>query len=130
MNTHRTLQLVAGFLLVVLAPMILVPFFQSRAEFPRTPGGMGDDPDEAILKAAGVPSDGPGLAALFRRMAVGEVPDVHQLVRRLGSPEFAEREEATRAITAVGRAALPALKEARHEPDAEIARRANECLKI
>lgn len=130
MNSHRTLQLIAGLLLAVLAPAILVHFFQSRAAFPGGRGETGDDPDEAILKAAGVPSDGPGLAALFRGMTVPEVPDLAQLVRRLGSPEFAERDEATRVITAAGRAALPAHKEARHDPDAEIARRAGECFRV
>jgi hypothetical protein len=54
-----------------------------------------------------------------------EPPSVDALIQRLGSNEFAEREEATRALDALGPAALDALKKAAHSPDLEVRQRAS-----
>jgi HEAT repeat protein len=47
-----------------------------------------------------------------------------ELVRRLGDGSFEQRERADAELLALGRAALPLLREAAKDPDAEIARRA------
>jgi len=54
--------------------------------------------------------------------ATGEPVAEH--IRKLGSPDFARREEATRALEQVGATALPALLEAEKHPDPEVRRRA------
>ncbi len=51
-------------------------------------------------------------------------PDPETLVRRLGSPRFVEREEATTALLDLGRDAVRALKSARVDGDAEVQARA------
>jgi hypothetical protein len=51
-------------------------------------------------------------------------PDLAQLIRQLGSDEFAEREAASKALQAVGEAALDALEEATQSADAEVRHRA------
>src|SRR5689334_3293042 len=51
-------------------------------------------------------------------------PAARDLVARLGSPRFAERESASDAIRALGSEALPALPGAREAPDPEIQNRA------
>src|SRR5439155_19989928 len=56
-------------------------------------------------------------------------PDqIARLVAQLGSARFAEREAATRALDAIGDAALDALKTAATAADAETRRRASELL--
>lgn len=53
-----------------------------------------------------------------------------RLVKQLGSPNFPEREAATRALEVMGERALPALqKAARDDKDAEVRRRAAEIIK-
>lgn len=49
-----------------------------------------------------------------------------ELVQRLGAGRYAEREAASEALEALGAEALPALRAARDDPDAEIRRRAGE----
>jgi hypothetical protein len=51
--------------------------------------------------------------------------DIERLIRQLGSDEFAEREEATRGLEAVGEPALPALRKAAAAGDAEVRLRAS-----
>ncbi|HZT82601.1 MAG TPA: HEAT repeat domain-containing protein, partial [Gemmataceae bacterium] len=86
--------------------------------------------DEKLLKEAKVATDGPGLLAFLRK----RVPDdegrqkVAALVRRLGSDDFPAREEATKALVAVGPPALPLLRQALNDPDAEVKRRARGCI--
>jgi hypothetical protein len=58
----------------------------------------------------------------------GESADPARLVQRLGSPRFAEREAAFKALDALGPAALPALKTAAKSADAEVRQRAGELL--
>jgi hypothetical protein len=55
--------------------------------------------------------------------APGDGPE--ELVARLGSPRFAEREAAEEALKRLGRPALPALRKARSAPDLEIRVRAS-----
>lgn len=86
--------------------------------------------DEKVLQAAGVPTDGPGLVDFFRKRTRGHVErgKIEALIKRLGDEDFAVREQATRALMALGEAAVPALKQAAKEGDAETQSRAKRCL--
>jgi hypothetical protein len=57
-----------------------------------------------------------------------ETPPVTQWVARLGSPDFKERTEATRALDALGAPALEALRQAAASDDAEVRRRAHDLV--
>jgi HEAT repeat protein len=71
-------------------------------------------------------TDGPTLLEEFRRRTL--TPEAaartRALVRRLGDGSFSERERATAELIALGRVALPVLREAARDPDAEVAHRA------
>ncbi len=86
--------------------------------------------DEKVVKEAGVGVDGPALLAYFRERsrAGADVQRMEALVRQLGDVRFEARESAMKALLARGAAAAPLLREARRDPDAEIARRAALCL--
>lgn len=58
----------------------------------------------------------------------GPAPDVRDLVARLGAPRYADREAAAEAILALGREALPALREARDAEDPEVRSRVEAIL--
>jgi HEAT repeat protein len=86
---------------------------------------------EQTLKAAGVATDGPGLLDYIRKFTLSEA-DRQRLaaaVRRLGDPDFPERERASRLLVAAGRLAVPFLKPALGDSDPEVARRAARSLK-
>jgi hypothetical protein len=53
---------------------------------------------------------------------------VEQLVRQLGDNDYHKRDEASRALQAAGARALPALRLAIHDPDAEVRRRVNDLI--
>ncbi|HTK75005.1 MAG TPA: hypothetical protein VL371_07070 [Gemmataceae bacterium] len=57
-----------------------------------------------------------------------DASDAERLVQRLGSPRFAEREAAFKALDALGAVALPALRNAAKSKDAEVRQRAGELL--
>jgi hypothetical protein len=82
-----------------------------------------DAGDVRILKGAGVRADDEGLLAYFR-----DLQHVQALVGRLGSDSYAEREEATRRLTALGGVAWAQLDRASRSADPEIARRASSLL--
>jgi len=88
--------------------------------------------DEEILRRVGLPADGPGLLALFRK----RTPDaeaqtrIRSLIAQLGSASFAEREEASEELAACGVAAVGLLRQATHHEDLEIRRRAKDVLAI
>jgi HEAT repeat protein len=87
--------------------------------------------DEATCKAAGQATDGPALLEFFRQRTLSEA-DLARLsatVRRLGDPSYRLRAEATSILCAVGRAALPLLRQAVRDPDPEVMRRAEVCLR-
>ncbi|HZT81773.1 MAG TPA: HEAT repeat domain-containing protein [Gemmataceae bacterium] len=86
--------------------------------------------DEQALRAAKLPTDGPGLLAFFKARTPSDA-DREKLaatVRRLGDESFEVREQATRELIARGRSAVPFLRPALRDPDPEIARRAARCL--
>src|SRR5215831_16992492 len=73
------------------------------------------DPDEAALKEAKIATYDDALLAFLRRRSGNDkdLRDLENLVRRLGSAEFTEREEASKRLVALGWAALSRLREAR-----------------
>jgi hypothetical protein len=88
------------------------------------------DADVSILKAAGIPTDGPGLAAYVKQRTATGADEAHMkvLVRQLGDDEFKAREAASRQLVMLGVRARPYLQAALKETDPEIVRRAQDCL--
>lgn len=86
--------------------------------------------DQIALKKAGLPTDGPGLAAYFKQhtLTVSNETRITALVRQLGDDEFKKREEASRQLVKLGGRARAFLQAAVKDPDPEIARRAQDCL--
>jgi hypothetical protein len=86
--------------------------------------------DVRTLKDADVRADDEGLLAYLRGLKPGsEVRrQIKGLIASLGSDSFAEREEATRRLTALAVAARLDLEQATHSSDREVARRAKAIL--
>src|SRR5215468_2437268 len=89
------------------------------------------DPDEAVLRRAGVPTDDRGLLAFFRDRAGNDkdLTRLDSLIRQLGSPTFKTREEAAERLVRLGPAVDEALSEAMRSKDSEIAGRAKTILR-
>lgn len=88
------------------------------------------DTDVSVLKAAGIPTDGPGLAAYFKNRTISTSKEerIKGLVRQLGDDQFKKREEASRQLVMFGVKARPFLQAALKDADPEIVRRAHDCL--
>src|SRR5437764_11529207 len=88
------------------------------------------DADEQRLQQAGVRSDGPSLLAFFQKRTarVGQ-DEVRDLVRQLSVRSFSTRERAAKTLVERGASAVPQLLQATQSPDAEVRRRAVECLR-
>jgi HEAT repeat protein len=71
-------------------------------------------------------TDGPELLDEFRRRTLTPetMSRARALIAKLGDVSFPVREAAATDVAALGRVALPLLREAAHDPDAEVARRA------
>jgi HEAT repeat protein len=84
--------------------------------------------DERLLKDAGVAAEGPALLDFFRKrtLTAADRADLDRLIRQLGSDNFDEREAASKRLPEYGTTALPALRTAANDADAERARRARE----
>jgi HEAT repeat protein len=87
--------------------------------------------DEEVLKAAKVATDGPALLDYLRRHTLdgGSEARLRALVRQLGDDSFDRRERASRELAALGGLARPFLRQALSDPDAEVRRRAEDCLR-
>ncbi len=87
--------------------------------------------DEELLKEAKVAADGPALLDYLRRhtLDAGSEARVQALVRQLGDDSFDKRERASRELLALGGLARPFLRQAVSSPDAEVRRRAEDCLR-
>jgi hypothetical protein len=83
--------------------------------------------EEKALKQMGVPVNGDGAVAHLRVLNVTDA-DMRKWIAGLGSAIFKEREQAARALQAQGPRAIPLLKEALKNPEAEVSRRAKACL--
>jgi HEAT repeat protein len=88
----------------------------ARAE----PAGLAD---EALLKDAGVGTDGAGLLAFFRLRAAGAAPAdrLSDLAEQLGAPAAADREKACGELVGIGTPALPVLRQLVKDPDNAVA---------
>ncbi len=86
--------------------------------------------DERVVKEAGINPDAAGLLAYFRERTPTAEDDkrLRALVRQLGDEQFAVREKATKELVRRGLPAVPLLRQAQRDPDAEVARRAAQCL--
>src|SRR5262249_1928150 len=78
---------------------------------------------EKILQEAKIATDGASLLQFFRDRSRGEGrPNrLATLVRQLGDDSFDVREKASRELMAVGKEALPFLRDAVRSPDLEVA---------
>jgi outer membrane protein assembly factor BamB len=87
--------------------------------------------DEGILKDAGVGTSGEALLDFFRKRTLSADDDAKLvgLVRRLGDLSFTVREQATTDLIGLGRTARKHLQTALEDPDPEIVRRAERCLR-
>jgi outer membrane protein assembly factor BamB len=108
---------------LVLTTALFLPGASVRAEYDPVP-------DEKLLRQAGIATTADGLVGFIRKQSPTEADrrQIDKLVRQLGSSSFEEREAAQRDLVAWGLPALPALKRAIDDPDAEIIRRARECV--
>jgi hypothetical protein len=86
--------------------------------------------DEATCKAAGQGTNGPALLDFFRKRTLSdaEVEKLGETVRRLGDRSYRVRTEASASLLAAGQVAVPLLRQALQESDAEVVRRAEQCL--
>jgi HEAT repeat protein len=87
------------------------------------------NPDEELLREAKIGTDGPGLLAFFRERTPADEDLLHpeRLLQQLASPSFDKREEASRKLIRLERLALPLVRQAESDQDAEVARRAKDC---
>src|SRR5947209_13045236 len=86
--------------------------------------------DEQTLRAADLPTDGPGLLDFLHRRALLDTDRLHiqTLIRKLGDDDFDVREKTTADLKAMGPAVRPMLREALQDPDPEVRFRAQRCL--
>ncbi len=82
--------------------------------------------DELFLNGAGIGTEPAALCDLLRNHSRTDADTrlLDKLVRQLGDEDFDRREQAERAITAMGRPALDRLAQARRDADPEVSRRA------
>src|SRR5262245_9886795 len=87
--------------------------------------------DEQTLKSAGIGSEGPALLAYLRKAveADGAAARIKDLVKQLGDANLEKRESATAELTKLGAPAVPYLRQALRNGDAESRDRAQRCLK-
>ncbi len=68
------------------------------------------------------------LEVAFAPPAAGGDKDTSELVRRLASPRYAERQAATRQLEVLGESALPALRQAARDGEPEVSQRAAQLI--
>jgi hypothetical protein len=110
------------------------PLLGALAALALVPLGAAADPgaDEQTLRDAGVATDGRGLLLFFRQRTLREADrdKIAAMIARLGDDSFDEREKASCELLALGGRAEPQLREAAERGrDAEIKRRAEDCLR-
>jgi hypothetical protein len=94
------------------------------------PAADDGSPDEQILKAAKIGTDGPALLDYLRKRTTPrtDADKIKTLIRQLGDDSFDVREEATAELIRLSHAARQYLEEAVRDADVERARRAAACL--
>jgi HEAT repeat protein len=88
--------------------------------------------DEVLLQKAKLPSDAAALVEFFRKRTLheGDGTRIQAWIKQLGGDRFKEREEASRRLVEVGKAALGQIRLAAKSSDQEVARRAEICLEM
>jgi hypothetical protein len=83
------------------------------------------------LKNAGLAVDGPSLLQFFRKRTLTEAGQqrIEILVKDLGDNSYKVRVKASSELVALGAVAVPYLRRAVKNPDLEVSRRAEDCLK-
>ncbi len=108
------------FLGLALSLFVLLPLRGADDSIPQA---------EQILQRAGLATDDRALLTFFRERTISLDPhDVARFINELGSPTFARREAASRALIALGVRVTPFLEAARRSPDPEVRRRIEDCL--
>ncbi|HTU91670.1 MAG TPA: HEAT repeat domain-containing protein [Gemmataceae bacterium] len=95
-----------------------------------SPSGSGD---EGLLRSLGISPDGPGLLTYFHVRGRGQVKpeQLAALIEQLGDKSPLAARKACAELTAIGAAAVPALRQAVKDPDRyQIARLAQRCLQV
>jgi HEAT repeat protein len=89
------------------------------------------NPEEAILKAAGIATETKDLLDFFRRRTLPAAGQdrLETLVQKLGDDTFVIREAASSELIGIGSPAVPYLDRALKSEDLEVARRAEDCLR-
>ncbi|MCI0457574.1 MAG: HEAT repeat domain-containing protein [Gemmataceae bacterium] len=88
------------------------------------------DPDETLLREAGIGTDAASLTAFLHKQSASnaDFQNLNSLIRQLGSESFAEREQAAKKLVALGAPAAYRLQPTVVDPDPEVRRRAKACL--
>ena len=86
--------------------------------------------DEQTLRAADLPTDGPGLLDFLRKRTLPDADRLRALgyIRQCGDADFDVRERASADLRAMGSAVRPLLRDALSDPDPEVVFRAQCCL--
>lgn len=86
--------------------------------------------DEALLVKLGLKTDAPNLLDFFRKRTLSkdDQAKLAEKIKLLGDDSFEVREQATTSLKSAGRVALPFLRPALKDADAEVRRRAEECI--
>jgi HEAT repeat protein len=103
--------------------MSAIPLFLLVAVPSWIPPAALPDPDECVLRAAGVDCRTPGLTDfLLKRLHCDEksLGQIDKLIEQLGAPKFEVREAALTALVRLGPAAMSALRQALQNPDLEV----------
>lgn len=94
------------------------------------PANESVSPDEELLQSEKIGTQTSELIAFVRRQ-IGDAEQhkqIEALIGKLGSDRFAERTEASRALTSIGLPAVPYLTRAADGADSEVKTRAEACL--
>ncbi len=114
---------------VLLACSVLLPAAAQvrRAARPARPAPPSD---EQVLKEAKIATDAASLYRFLDKDAPkgGTPAEIKSLIAKLGSDDFAVREQASRDLVAVGWDAFNYLRDAQKNRDPEVAKRATSCL--
>src|SRR5262245_32289583 len=87
--------------------------------------------DEQVLKSAGIPTDNDGLVRFFqlRSLKEGDQKQLEELVNKLSSDTYKDREHATKELLLRGALALKVLKEVKADASVETKRRVETLIK-
>ncbi len=112
----------------VVLPLVLFLIPGASSGRSSDPVPVMEDPDEGVVRRAGHSVDAASLLRLVNeftrtRPAVDDAA-LERLVDQLGHEDFGEREQASRALVALGRPVLARLRRLTNHADAEVARRA------